>query len=282
MAARRIGDWGLVVALCAAGGWACDDGGEETAGDMMVAVDPPDGAPPDTGVDLDRGPDGAVDAEAPGAPEPDHELITYLSNEFGFRMTRPFDAEEEVVDAEGRLVIRDRLWIELAGHGAREIVMDETYFPLAEGGGIGLVLTDAETGANRSFAWDVQANYVSLDRIAPDGSIEGATVVPNPDGSYSVALYGDDGQQMGEDSVTGRRAFEIVEQRNRYVDAPPHLVMTAFALAHTSPEEARIQVSCDDTAPIPPVSAVYSDFCKCVPCIVLADPAICARHCPEG
>jgi len=204
-----------------------------------------------------------------------------VSDEFGFRMTRPFDAEEQVVDAEGRTIVRGRLWIDLAGRDTREVVMEETFFPLAEGGGIALLLSDPETGASRSFTWDVEGSFISMDRVVPDGSIEGATVVPNPEGSFVVAIYDHGGEQMVEDSAAGRRAFEFVEQQNRYGDAPPHLVMTASALAHASPAEARVQVTGDDTAPIPPVCAVFDDVCKCAPCVVLRDPAICARRCPE-
>lgn len=260
----------IALAVAMASGWSCTDGEAPTVG-----------AEPDAAVDARPGAAIDADPDAAAQPGPDRELIAYLADEFGLRMTLPFDAETQSVDPEGRTVIRDRLQVELTDRGAREITMEQTLFPLAEGGGIGLVLADATTGANRSFTWDVEGNYVSLDRIAPDGAIEGATVGLNADGTYSVAVYDDDGVRMVGDAVSGRRAFEIVEEQVRYREAPHHVFMAAFALAHTSPREARIQVSCADTAATPALCSGFGTFCACAPCLVLEDPAICARHCPD-
>lgn len=217
----------------------------------------------------------AVDAGSPAAADP--ELIGYLQNEFGLSI-RIVSSEQSMVD--GAIELRERLEVTLAGHGSRMLGLDETVYP--DNLTI-VILTDEETGAARYFAWHVADAFIVMGTNDFLGENTNLQIVPLENDRFAIGSFADgvdvdvnDPEPVGD----GRAAFDEVERRVGYTDIPPHILMTAFALAHTPAPEARLSSTCGNTAAAPTVCALFEDFCNCAPCLVLDDPAICQQWCP--
>jgi len=211
----------------------------------------------------------------------DPELVQHLDREFGLSLAIVSSAES--TDADGALRLDQTLRVTLAGHGTREIRLDETVWP---DGLTALFISDLETQDQRYFAWHVNDGFIAFgtnDR--PTGENANVEVVPVEGGRYGVRSFDDTDvsappvEAMGD----GRAAVDTVEAEVRFADVAPHILMTAFALAHTPAPEARAAVNCSqgDLAAAPTVCAIFEDFCNCAPCLVLGDPAVCQKWCPS-
>lgn len=218
---------------------------------------------------------GATDAASMGG---DPELVAFLRETYGLRMVQ-LDAQQDVV--EGRIRFVERYRVELEGEPTGDIELEQTIFPMAEGGGITLALVDAQTNDVRSFGWTIADNAINLTRQDPGvDQAHIAHVYLERNGRYTLIRQLDGEAEQIETDLSGRRAVELLDDFIDFGSAPARVTMAAFAIAHTSPPEARTPVSCDDTASTPPVCDVFSAFCDCVPCRALDRPELCAR-CPE-
>jgi len=238
---------GVVLAVATLVGWACSE----------------ESAPPD---------------EQPASPAAaDEALIAFLHDEFGMSI-RIVSSERSMVD--GAIELRERLEVTVDGHGSRMLGLDETVYPddLTI-----VILTDEETGEGRYFAWHVADAFIVMGTNNLSGENTNLEIVPLDDARFGVGTFAD-GSFTGADDVQpvgdGRATFDVIEQQVGYTDIPPHVLMTAFALAHTPAPEARLSASCGNTAAAPTVCALFEDFCNCAPCLVLDDPAICQKWCP--
>lgn len=217
---------------------------------------------------------GPTDAAGMGG---DPELVAFLRETYGLRMVQ-LAAEQDVVEGRTRYVERYR--VEIEGEPTGDIELEQTIFPMAEGGGITLVIVDPETNELRAFGWSASENQINLTRQdADDEVVRFANVAVEPGGLYTVLREIEGEPAQIDTGLSGRRAVELLDDFIDFGSAPPRVTMAAFAIAHTSPPEARLPSSCQDTAATPPVCDVFSAFCDCVPCRVLDRPDLCAR-CP--
>ncbi len=228
----------------------------------------------------DQATDAAVDAATDAAVGMggDPELVAFLRETYGLRMTQ-LEAQQSV-DAEGRTRFAERYRVEFEGEPAGDIELEQTIFPMSEGGGITLGIVDAQTDDVRSFGWTIADNAINLTRQDP--GVEQAYVAHvylELNGRYTLIRQVDGEEEQIDTGLSGRRAVELLDDFIDFGSAPARVTMAAFAIAHTSPPEARLPQSCADTATTPPVCDVFSAFCDCVPCRVLDRPELCAR-CP--
>ncbi|MCB9546667.1 MAG: hypothetical protein H6706_12545 [Myxococcales bacterium] len=214
----------------------------------------------------------------------DNELVDYLDREFGLRMVI-VSSNETVLD-DGAIRLEQTLRVQLAGHGTRDILIDQTVWSDAF---TSLFITDLETEAQRYLAWQVDDGFIVLGTNDQEvGQNVNVEVVPFPGGQFGVGRFSDDeeGANITEPTGNGRAAVDAVEASLGFRDLPPHMLMTAFALAHTTAPEARSPIQCSTSslgmAAAPTVCAVFEDFCNCAPCLVLGDQAVCDKWCPGG
>ncbi len=223
--------------------------------------------------------------EGEGSPfSPDEELIEYFDETFGLRLYDWTDNGGGLTEnAEGYLVSSADGLVEIDGFGAREMAIEQLIEPVAMGNELLLQVRDEETGAQRYFLYDFDENYVVFGEDTGVGESRGAGVQSNPDGTYEVWTFDDAVSDRSEVEVVadGYAAMRRVDEINGFSALPPHLVMTAFALGHTSAPEARSagQVVRYEAA-IPPACSVFKTFCDCVACRVLDRGGECDL-CPE-
>jgi hypothetical protein len=180
--------------------------------------------------------------------------------------------------ASGRIIVD--------GLGEQDIDIYQIQFSLADGGAMGVLFSEPDTGDERYFIYDQIEGWIGIG-----DDIAGAAVSKNPDGTYAVWTYvGDDESQ--EDFVIaedGYEALQIVESYNEFMETSPYILLAAYVVA-LSPSglEARAPApSAMSGSPPPPgseatepaVCTIFSEFCECAACVVLDRAGECDR-CP--
>lgn len=243
--------------------------------------------------DSDTGGSKDTRERLPGVPtEGDPELVEYLKDNFGIRLTGLEDAADFFIDEDGDAIATSEFAIDIEGLGTRRLLMEEIIFSAADGGGICLYIEDVATGASRYFDFNPTDNYIqfSQDLRGPDDPelVErGAAVGRNPDGTYTVWTFDDEvaGGRLNETTVaTGYEALRLVEKYNDFNTIEPHIMLAAVAFGHTGVPEARVAVQCESgdlsEALRPSICSLFKEFCDCAACATLGKGGNC-HLCPE-
>ncbi len=190
-----------------------------------------------------------------------------------------YDDGSSDATASGRIIVD--------GLGEQDIDVYQIQFSLADGGGIGVLFSEPDTGDERYFIYDQVEGWVGIG-----DDIAGAAVAKNPDGTYSVWTYvGDDDSQDNFVVVeNGYEALKIVETYNEFMETSPYILLAAYVSALSPSElEARMPApSPQEGSPPPPgteatepaICTIFSEFCECAACVVLDRAGECDR-CPE-
>jgi len=190
-----------------------------------------------------------------------------------------YDDGSSDATASGRIIVE--------GLGEQDLEVYQLQFSLADGGGMGILFSEPDTGDERYFIYDEQESWIGIG-----DDIAGAAVAKNPDGTYSVWTYvGENFEQ--EDFVeveNGYEALRIVETYNEFMSTSPYILLAAYAAALSAPGlEARMPApnsymglpkNPTNNADEPGVCVIFSEFCECAACLVLDRAGECDR-CPE-
>ncbi len=227
---------------------------------------------------------GSSDSTTPSksTSKTDRELVAYLKDNWGIQMRGYQDWDSNYQDlGGGKWKSTATGFTKVDGEGEHAISIEEDAEPVGAGEDLALFVTDEETGDLRFFDYNVGEQYVNIG--SADVSV---TVLANPDGSYEVWTYDEnnpDNKEQKVDVANGYEAVREVEQRNGFGDMSPHLLLTAFALAHTPTPGARLPVNCGvgGTSDAPSMCSIFQEFCDCTACLALHKTGGTCDLCPE-
>ena len=209
-------------------------------------------------------------------PPGDPELVAYLDEQWGIRITRVSYSESGTEQGGASFSFRV-VETEVDGHGMRELEVEEVV-PDSPDEESEIMVADVLTGEERFFIYNTADNYIA---IANEEEQRGVYVSGNTDGTYEVWTYDDiAGEEDRQTVADGYAALRLVEEYNSFKDAPPHVLLTAFAYGHTQPPEARTLSVCENTAAPPAACTIFQEFCDCAACLVLDREGSC-DPCPE-
>ena len=212
------------------------------------------------------------DAPAAISLERNPETIAYLADTWGIRITGYEDWEQYEQD-DGSVYGGGTATITVEGLGAQEVMTDTLIISDEFGTNTSFFVALPDGSEERYFLYDRENNYVTIGDAVGERSV---IVSSNADGTYDVDLaIGEDWQSEGT-GLTGAEALEIVKTHNEYTSITPHILLMAFAAAHTpSSLEVRLPIICTDTSATPEVCTIFREFCDCIACDVLDRPGVC-------
>jgi len=174
--------------------------------------------------------------------------------------------------------------ITVDGLGSQDLEVFQQQYSLAEGGGLGILFVEPDTGDERFFYYNEVENWIGIgDEIA------GAAVSKNNDGTYSVWTYVGEEEEDYLVVENGYEALLVIEEYNEFKDTSPFILLAAYVAALTpSGLEARIPAGqfgegtpgVPMNAEGPGVCLIFSEFCECAACLVLDRKGECGQ-CPE-
>lgn len=213
----------------------------------------------------------------------DTALVTMLREDYGIRITGLTEiADSAVMESDGSVTVSGNGTIEVEGLGAVDIFIEETVSPAAQGGDVLLFVQEVDSGNERYFLHNVQENFVTIGEDVTDDEVRGVTVSRNADGTYVVWTFDETtGEDTRQTVPNGFEALQIVREYNDFSTVSPHVMLTAFALAHTSSPEGRTPTQCVDTAQGPPVCSLFEEFCDCAACFALGRVDGTCASCPD-
>ena len=104
------------------------------------------------------------------------------------------------------------------------------------------------------------------------------------DGTYEVWTFAGNGEVDVQGVTDGYEALRLVEEHAQLSLISPHVLLMAFAMAHTPSYEARMQIKCNGgstaIAAQPVVCDIFKEFCDCAACLVVDRPGPCDQ-CPN-
>jgi len=229
-----------------------------------------------TGVtESDAGSSSGNESETGSSSGESNDLPEYLADNWGIRLF-DFDADVFDVDEDGRQTIFDDGRIEVEGLGSWEVSLMTIVDPASLGGQTSIFVSNLDLTEERYFLFDPVENYITIGDLT-----KGVAVSKNPDTTYDVWAF--DGDTM--DTLTtvdnGFEALKLVEEYNEFTEISPFILLTAFAVAHGPPPEARAaDVPVTSVAGATPVCDIFKEFCDCAACLVLEREGACDL-CPE-
>ncbi len=212
----------------------------------------------------------------------DQEFIAYLWDTWGIRLSGYQDWDANYQDlGGGKWQTTASGYTELDGQGKHAMSIEEDAEPVGAGEDIALFVTDEETGELRFFDYNVAEQYVNIG-----GADQSVTVLANPDGSYEVWTYDENNpgnKEQKVDVANGYQAVEEVERRNGFKNMSPHLLLTAFALAHTPTPGARVPMTIigGEVSNAPSMCSIFQEFCDCTACLALQKTGGTCDLCPD-
>ncbi len=222
--------------------------------------------------------------------DPNAELKAYFAETFGLYLFEwAEDSEQFAEDEDGFLVALDDGFVAIDGFDVREMRIEERIQPAAAGGEVFLKVIDVETGLERYFLYDFDERYVVFGEDTSLDESRGVGVQANPDGTYEVWTFDDAVSDRTEVETVpdGYAAMQRADAVNRFSALPPHMIMLAFALGHTTTPEARTTYyHATDTnyamkiAATPSACSLFKTFCDCVACRALERSGECDL-CPD-
>ena len=214
-------------------------------------------------------------------PPGDPELIAYLDEEWGIRFFRTYWETGTEKGGEFTFMV---VQAEVDGLGSRELEIEEVNYTDEPDGIIEYMIADVQTDEDRFFTHNTVENYISFSD--PEEQ-RGVYVSGNTDGTYEIWTYDDvAGEEDRQTVPDGYQALRVVEEYSAFKDAPPHVLLMAFAMAQSSPPENRVSVECTaqltdyDQAPAPAPCDLFKEFCECAACLVLEREGAC-EPCPD-
>ncbi|MGB1016309.1 MAG: hypothetical protein ACPG4T_19385 [Nannocystaceae bacterium] len=248
----------LMLVLCL-GALSCSGGGGETETTSTSETG-------ETGETSETGETG------PG----DQTLRDHLWSTWGIRL-HDFDVDVFDVDSDGTQQLIDDGTIEVEGLGMWEISTMTIIDPAAMGGQTSVFISNTDLTEERYFLYDPVENYITIGDLT-----KGVSVSKNPDNTYDVWAFDGDAQDEHMTVNDGFAALQLVEQYNEFKVISPYILLSAFALAHTSTPEARMAaaVGRSNVASDMPVCDIFKEFCDCAACLVLDREGAC-EPCPQ-
>lgn len=244
-------DSGGSASTCPAGS-ACTDAKAETTSDVCDA--------------------GGCGGKPVRVGQSDPELVAYLRNTWGITI-RGFDDWKQYKQDDGSTYAGGTATITVDGLGKQELRTETLIIPDEMGTTTSFFVAKKDGTEERYFLYDRQNKYVTIGDAVGERSV---IVSANLDGTYDVDVSIGKKQESKGTGLSGRKALAIVEQYNEYASISPHILLMAFAAAHTpSTLEGRVPIHCSDTAPSPEVCTIFREFCDCIACSVLDKPGVC-------
>ncbi|MCB9737862.1 MAG: hypothetical protein H6747_01265 [Deltaproteobacteria bacterium] len=211
----------------------------------------------------------AVDGSGPPkAPPTDTALVEYLWNTWGIRLSGYTGWAENFQETGGGAWTTTMTGdTELKGIGKHTMAIEEIVQPIGAGTDVSIFITDTEANVQRYFQYNAAEGYVTIGTVEKSVSVSA-----QEDGSFTVWTYDASSGKEKENTTEvadGYAAFKTVAEFNGLKDIPPHILLTAFAVAHTDIPAARTPTSCTNTASTPPVCTLFKAFCDCSACKAL-------------
>ena len=219
-------------------------------------------------------PDGNGDPTQGSAFKGDPELIAHLEETWGITI-EGYDDWEQFEQDDGGMYGGGTATITVEGLGSQELRTDTVVVSDELGTNTSFFVALPDGSEERYFLYDIDNNYVTIGDAVGERSV---IVSSNSDGTYDVDLaIGEDWQSEGT-GLTGAEALEIVKTHNEYTTITPHILLMAFAAAHTpSTLEVRSSflVGKANVSASPEVCTIFREFCDCIACDVLDRPGVC-------
>lgn len=204
----------------------------------------------------------------------DDQVPAYLKNTWGIELSG-FTGDFEVAN-DGTQTYSGSARITVDGLGASNIQTQTLVSPMSQGGDTTLFVSNSDGSQERYFLYALAQNYITIG----DTKDKGVAVSKNGDGTYEVWAFDGGNKDQFLTVPNGYEALKLVEQYNEFKTISPYILLAAFAVAHTSPPEARTPSSCTNTAATPVVCELFKEFCDCAACLVLKRQGACTL-CPK-
>jgi hypothetical protein len=214
-----------------------------------------------------------------GPQQPVAPIVSYLKDTWGISIVV---LESSGVDEQddGTLTTEALVRIHVDGLGAKELATNTVIISDEFGNNTSFFVSRPDGTDERYFLYDLENRYVTIGNAIDDKSV---IVSANGDGTYQVdTALGEEWTTIAT-SVSGAEAMRTVAKYNEYTSIPPHVLLTAFAVAHTPTSlDTRNPINCNDntvmnqhTAAPPAVCGIFKEFCDCAACLVLDRPGAC-------
>lgn len=210
----------------------------------------------------------------------DSPMAIYLRETWGIRIAgfEDWDGTQFVIAADGVAEAQGIGIIDVAGFGTEEIIVEEEVYPQAQGGDTTVLVALADGSDERYFRYNPVENYILIGN-----EDQGVAIDNNEDGTYTLWTYVGDEEEQPHSVGSGFEALLLADEFAGLSEISPHVLLMAFAMAHSPTYEARIQVFCSgglDQSSQPVVCEIFEEFCECAACLVLGRQGVC-DECPE-
>ncbi len=223
----------------------------------------------------DSSTDSSTGSSTDSSTAKDQTIPEYLQQTWGIVIT-DFGEDAFSTEDDGSQISFGEGTITVEGLGAQELSTMTIIDSVANGGGTTFFVSKPDLSEERYFLYNSTENYITFGDLT-----KGVSVSKNPDGTYDVWAFDADMEDQHLTVENGFEALKLVDNYNDFKLISPHILLMAFAVAHTEGPEARSTgASTNILAATPPVCDIFKEFCDCAACSVLEREGACAP-CPN-